>query len=741
MRFYKLFNSKNKITFYHQLTTTDCGAACLCMILSYYNRLYSLQQIKKLFEFTRVGVSMQDIIDNAGKLGFQAKAVKLTYEELVSIDIPVILYWKQDHFLVYEKASLKSQSSYIHLNDPAYGKVKLEEEDFCHQWKGGNTKGVAIILQPIDEEMITLPDIPKTHFFKSKLFKEFSTFFSKNKLKYILAIFLVLVGLAANWAIPLIFEKIIDEGIGSKQWEIVIYFLLAQLVLFVSSVASDFSSRLILTKFNFILNIGIKKSLLNKLLKLPINFYDTRLNTETLQRFSDQNKIQDFLTWKGMELILSVLNIIVFLSILFSYSLSIASVYISLTIISVVWVLFFLKKRSVLEYAMFLRQSENSNKTYEMIMNMPEIKINNAQKNIIEKITFLQDKINKLELKSLFLNNYQILGVNFLSKLKEIIAIGLCAYFIIQLEMTLGVLLSISYVLGQLIYPVNSLVSFIRDTQDAQMADQRLGEIYNTEDENSTKSIHLCDKKVGTITVNNISFKYPGKNSPYVLNNVSLALPKNSVTAVVGTSGSGKTTLLKLLLAYYPIVQGTIEIDNYDMDEVFPDEWRDQCGVVLQDGKIFSGTIAENIAFSDKEIDFDQLVTSCKIAEIHSFIESLPMHYHTKIGNVGIELSGGQKQRILIARAIYKNPQFLFLDEATSALDAENEKRIHENLKEYFKGRTVLIIAHRLSTVRNADQVIVLKNGKIVEQGSHIELVENQADYFNLVKNQLELGT
>jgi len=740
MKFYKLFNPGNKIKFFHQLTTTDCGAACLCMILSYYNRHYSLQQIKNLFEFTRVGVSMQDIIDNAKKLGFQAKAVKLTYEELTSIEIPIILYWKQDHFLVYEKATKKATNSYVHLSDPAYGSVKLEKEDFCHQWKGNTPKGVAIILQPTNDTIVELPEIPKTYFFKSKLFKEFSAFFSKNKLKYVFALFLVLISLAANWLIPLVFEKIIDVGIDSKQWEVVVYFLLAQLVLFISAFIADFSSRLILTKFNFILNIGIKKSLLTKLLKLPINFYDTRLNTETLQRFSDQNKVQNFLTWKGMELLLSILNIIVFLSILFNYSLSIFSVYISLTLLSVGWVLFFLKKRAILEYAMFLRQSENNNMTYEMVMNMPEIKINNAQKNIIDKITFLQDKINQLELRSLFLNNYQILGVNFLSKLKEIIAIGLCAFFIIQAEMTLGVLLSISYVLGQLIHPVNNLVGFIRETQDAQMADQRLGEIYNTEDENNHKTIQLSNKNVGNLTVNNVSFKYPGKNSPYILKNVNLTLPRNSVTAIVGTSGSGKTTLLKLLLAYYSVDQGNIKIDDYDMGKVFPDEWREKCGVVLQDGKIFSGTIAENIAFSEKEVDFNKLKTACQIAEIQSFIESLPMHYYTKIGNVGIQLSGGQKQRILIARAIYKDPQFLFLDEATSALDAENEKRIHENLKEYFKGRTVLIIAHRLSTVRNADQVIVVKKGEIVEQGNHIELVENQAEYFNLVKNQLELG-
>lgn len=395
----------------------------------------------------------------------------------------------------------------------------------------------------------------------------------------------------------------------------------------------------------------------------------------------------------------------------------------------------------MLEYAMFIGQSESNNSIYEFIMNMPEIKINDAQNNIINKILNIQKKINRLELRSLFLNMYQNVGVNFLSKFKEIIAIAICAVFIIDGKMTLGTLLSISYVIGQLISPVQNLVSFIRATQDANISNKRIGEIYNNKDEDNTSKQHIENKIFKKIKINEVSFKYPGNFNPFVLNNLSFEIPSNSVTAIVGASGSGKTTLLKLLLSYYPTTTGEILLDEQNINEVYSNEWRRKCGIVLQDGNIFSGTIAENIALAEETIENDKLLNASKIACILEFVQSLPMGFNTKIGNTGIELSGGQKQRVLIARAIYKNPHYIFFDEATSALDAENEKVIHDNLQEFFKGKTVVIIAHRLSTVKNADQIIVLQNGKIVENGNHKELVRNKRDYFNLVKNQLELGS
>ena len=378
---------------------------------------------------------------------------------------------------------------------------------------------------------------------------------------------------------------------------------------------------------------------------------------------------------------------------------------------------------------------------YEFIMNMPEIKINNAQNKIINRITKLQERLNELELRSLLLNMYQLIGVNFISKFKELISIAICAYFIINGQMSLGVLLSVSYVIGQLLVPVNNLTTFIKDAQDAKIANERIDEIHQNENEDAKKVIHIKNTTIDNIDIHNLSFKYPGKFSPFVLQHVDFTIKKNTVTAIVGASGSGKTTILKLLLAYYFIEHGTICLNDKNINEIFAAEWRNNCGIVLQDGKIFSGTIAENIAISNEKIDYDRLIEVCKLANILDFIGNLPMKFDTKIGNSGIQLSGGETQRILIARALYKNPQFLFLDEATSALDAENEKIIHNNLQEFFVGKTVLIIAHRLSTVKNADQIIVLKHGQISERGTHTQLVEKKGEYFNLIKNQLELGS
>ncbi|MCL1934291.1 MAG: peptidase domain-containing ABC transporter [Candidatus Azobacteroides sp.] len=732
---------QDKMIFYHQLTSTDCGAACLAMIASFFKKKYHLRQVKALFEFTRIGITVQDIADNASKIGFSANVLKLTTEELQTFPFPVILYWQQGHFLVYERVTEQKSDDLFHLADPAYGRVKLHKDDFESAWKGANPKGIAIVLQPDENfEKTYLPDAGKKSWSSFTIYAQIRSFLQKNKLRYLLALFLIIIGLAANWAIPFIFQRVIDDGISSKQIGIVLYFLLAQFVLFISYFISNFFSNLILTKFNFILSVDLKQTLLKKLMKLPVNFFDTRLNTETLQRIEDQNTIQQFVTWKGIELLLSILNILIFGSILLYYNIIIFSVYLILTALSIVWAFLFLSKRAVLEYAKFLKQSENNNITYEFIMNMPEIKINNAQDKTISRITKLQERLNELELRSLFLNMYQLIGVNFLSKFKELISIAICAYFIINGQMSLGVLLSVSYVIGQLLVPVNNLTYFVKDAQDAKIANERIGEIHHNEDEDAGKRDHIKNTPINRIDIRNLSFKYPGKFSPYVLQNIGFSIKKNTVTAIVGASGSGKTTLLKLLLAYYSIEHGSIYLNDKNINDIFASEWRSNCGIVLQDGKIFSGTIAENIALSDDEIDFDRLIHVCKLANILDFIGNLPMKFDTKIGNSGIQLSGGETQRILISRALYKNPQFIFLDEATSALDAENEKIIHTNLQEFFVGKTVLIIAHRLSTVKNADQIIVLKNGQLVEQGAHAQLIANKGEYYHLIRNQLELG-
>ncbi|WGH76880.1 peptidase domain-containing ABC transporter [Tenacibaculum tangerinum] len=732
-----------KLPFFYQLTSTDCAAACLCMIVNYFDKKASLNDIKGYFEFTRNGVSINDIVDTSERLGLSATVLKVSSEELATIPYPTILYWKQEHFLVFDRAIESNETLTFHLADPAYGKVKLDKETFENEWKGINEKGIAIVLQPT--ESFDALDINRNEnvlkSFSSPIIKYIKKFLLKNRLKYILALSLLIISLVANWAIPFVFQKIIDEGVMSKSMNIVYFFLMSQVVLFLSYFVSDFFSRLILTKFNFSLSVDLKENLLLKLIKLPINYFDTRLNTETLQRINDQNRIQTYMTWKGPELIISALNILIFGSILLYYNTTVFLSYFILSVISFVWVFLFLKRRAILEYAMFLKKSENSNHIYEFIMNMPEIKINNAQNNIINKITNIQDKLNDIELRSLYLNTYQLIGVNVLTKIKEIVAIGVCAYFIIQGQITLGALISISYVIGQLTGPMNNIISFIKDTQDAKLSNDRINDIYTTKEENKDRNIDFSTRKVSNINIQNLSFKYPGKFSPTILENISFKIEKNTVTAIVGASGSGKTTLLKLLLSFYETERNAISIDGIDMNTIIPSTWRQQCGIVMQDGNIFSGTVADNIALSDGEVDFDRLKKACEISSAYEFIKYLPMGFNTKIGNSGLQLSGGQKQRILIARAIYKNPDYIFLDEATSALDAENEKIIHNNLQEFFIGKTVVIIAHRLSTVKNADNIIVLKKGKIVELGKHKELTEKRGEYYNLVKNQLELGS
>ncbi|AMP97396.1 Mtultidrug ABC transporter permease/ATPase [Pedobacter cryoconitis] len=734
-----MFSKRNKFKFFHQLESIDCGPACLAMVASYHKKHFTLKELKKLCSITRMGVSVQDIITGAQKIGFEAEALKITIEDLEKIPLPSILYWKQDHFiLLHEIRNKKSGKNYF-LADPGYGEIKLDQETIIKEWLGTSDKGVAIVLQVAETNELNSSKLEKMRFKDNPLVKPIVAFVKENKLLYSFTTLLLVLGLLANWAMPLVFRKIIDEGIINKSLQMVWILLLAQFGLFLGNFFSDSISHLILTKINFKLSLLLKNKLLNKLMRLPISYFDTRLNTDTLQRLSDQGKIQAFITWKGLELILNFLNIIVFSTMLFFMNKIIFVIYIVLSILSFVWVSFFLKLRAILEYSMFLRQSENNNSSYEFIMHMPEIKINGAQQNMIDKLLTIQEKLNKIELRSLFLNLYQVVGVSFISKLKEFVTIAFCAFLIINGKMTLGSLLSITYILGELSRPIQNFINYVRDAQDADIAQKRVNDIYTEKDENESHHLALKDK-IKSLRLDNVSFKYPGSFNPFVINQLSFDIPVNQITAIVGQSGSGKTTLLKLLLSYYVPTGGSVLLNGTDLSSFNAEQWRERCGVVMQDGHIFSGTIAENIAFADPEIMPEKVKEAARIACVDSFIELLPLGYNTKIGNVGIQLSGGQKQRILIARAVYKNPGFILLDEATSSLDANNEKNIMDNLNEFFIGRTVVVIAHRLSTVKNANQIIVMNQGQIVEIGAHDELVSGKKHYYELIKNQLELG-
>jgi ATP-binding cassette subfamily B protein len=728
--------------FHHQLESNDCGPACLAMMAGFYKKAYSLKSVKELCAVTRMGVSVKDILEGGRKMGFESHGLKLITDELQEIPLPAILFWKQDHFVVLYKVVHKKGKQYFYLADPGYGKITLEKDLFEKEWLGNNVKGVALVFQPTDLLVGENKQPSRQWFFKGAFVKNVISFLASHKLKYSGSVFLLLIGMGCNWAFPFVFRAMMDNGIMKGEMNIVFILLLAQFVLFISNVGSQLFSDLILTKLNFKLSVLLKDAFLQKLIKLPINYFDTRLNTDTLQRLSDLSKVQTFLTWKGINFLINSLNLIVFSSILFFLSKLMFLIFFVSSVLSIIWVGYFLKRRATLEYSKFIQQSENNNIVYEFIMNMPEIKVNNAQGTLISRITSMQKKLNFLELRSLFLNMYQLSGTNFIFKLRELLIIAVCAYLIVNGNMTLGTLLSVSFIMGQLSGPVMSLINNIRDSQDADISNRRVEDVYSIADEGKADNSRKNNIVLGDLVLNDVSFKYPGSFNPFVLNNISFSIPKNSITAIVGASGSGKTTLMKLMLSYYNPSKGEIYLNRTALSGLAPDEWRKNCGVVLQDGHIFSGSIAYNIALlEEKEIDYERLQLAIQISCIEDFINGLPMGLNTKIGNIGMQLSGGQKQRILIARAVYKDPYYVFFDEATSSLDANNERKIMDNLDYFFKGRTVLIIAHRLSTVKNADQIIVMENGQIMETGTHHELVTKRDRYFSLVKNQLELGT
>jgi len=411
------------------------------------------------------------------------------------------------------------------------------------------------------------------------------------------------------------------------------------------------------------------------------------------------------------------------------------------SILYALWVIIFMKKRKELDYKRFAQMADNQSNVIQLITGMQEIKLNNCEKQKRWEWERIQARLFKVSVKSLALNQYQQAGSMFINELKNIIISFMAAAAVIHGEMTLGMMMAVQYIIGQLNSPIAQLIGFMQSAQDAKISLERLSEIHEKEDEEKLEDpkLNLLPAKKN-IVIEKLSFQYEGPHSEMVLNNIELKIPEKKITAIVGSSGSGKTTLIKLLLGFYAPIKGEITIGDTGLENFSQRMWRSTCGVVMQDGYIFSDTIAKNIAVSEEIVDKEKLLNAVKAANIQDFIETLPLSYNTKIGQDGHGLSQGQKQRILIARAVYKNPEFIFLDEATNALDANNERVIMDNLNEFFKGRTVVVVAHRLSTVKNADQIVVLEKGKIVESGNHQELTKKRGAYYELVKNQLELG-
>lgn len=722
----------------------DCGPACLSMICSYYKKNYSLKFLRENSFITREGVSLLGISEASSKIGLESASVKFSTYQLYDKKsiFPCILHWNNNHFVILRKISknIFTNKYSFHISDPAHGLLKLNKIKFEESWLSDNEKGVALFLtptklfyelQPIEEDTISL--------------KYLLNYLNPFKKKMYWMFLLIFLGSCLTLTLPFLSESLIDNGVNQKNLNLVSLILLAQLAVFIGTLTIEIIRNWLMLYVGTKISITIISDFLRKIINLPINFFDTKLMGDFNQRIQDNERIENFLTSQSLITFFSIITFSVFFGVLLYYNVTILIIYFSLTVLSILWSSYWLKKRSILDYYRFQHRSRNQESIYEIINGVTEMKLNQFEDYKLKKWKNIQEKLFKINIKILRIDQFQFTGFEFINRLKNILVTYFSATYVIQGSMSLGELLSISYIVGQMNNPVNQLVSFFRSLQDAKLSLVRLNEVQNhpTEEQSENQKTILISKsnsKTSGIEFQNLSFQYEGPKSPYVLKNINFTIPEGKITAIVGASGSGKTTLMKLLLKFYEPTEGELSFNSDNINNISPKSLRENCGVVMQDGFIFSDTIERNIATGDENINKEKLQNAVKIANIDEFINSLPLGYNTKIGASGNGISGGQKQRILIARAVYKNPHYIFFDEATSALDAENEKIIHDNLQQFFKGKTVLIIAHRLSTVKNADQIIVLKNGEIAEIGDHQQLVQNKADYFNLVKNQLELG-
>ncbi|MCK9320990.1 MAG: peptidase domain-containing ABC transporter [Bacteroidales bacterium] len=723
--------------FYRQPDHMDCGPTCLRMISKHFGKNYSLAYLREKAQATRQGVSLLAISDAAEHIGLKTMGVSISFQQLANeAPLPAIVHWKQNHFVVVYQISKKNV---VKVADPAYGLLEFSKEEFEKAWvsnkSNNDNKGIALLFETTPQ-FFELKGEKSDRTKLSFLFK----YLTPHR-KYIVQLFLgMLLGSILQLIFPFLTQSVVDIGIGTQNVGFVTLILVAQLVLAGSQMTVDFLRNWILLHISTRININLISDFLIKLMKLPIGFFDSKLIGDIMQRIGDHSRIQDFLTGTSLTTLFSVVNLIVFSAVLAWYNILILGVFLLGNILYIIWILLFMKRRRELDFKRFAIAADNQSSLIQIITGMQEIKLNNCEKQKRwgwERLQILQFKIS---MKSLALGQYQQLGSLFLSQSTSIFVSFLAARAVIQGEMTLGMMMAVSYIIGQISSPINQMIGFIQSLQDAKISLERLGEIHNKDDEEPedlNRITFLPENK--SINIKDLSFRYDGMYEK-VLDDINLEIPEGKITAIVGSSGSGKTTLIKLLLGFYKFEKGEIKIGDLSLDHINGSFWRGKCGVVMQDGFIFSESIAQNIAPGDENIDRAKLLHSVKIANIRDFVESLPLGYNTKIGQEGNGISQGQKQRILISRAVYKEPEFIFLDEATNALDAKNEKIIMQNLNEFFKGRTVVIVAHRLSTVKNADQIIVLEKGKIIEKGTHTELANLKGFYYELVKNQLELG-
>ncbi len=726
---------KKEFPFYKQPDEKDCGPTCLRIIAKHYGKLISLKDIRALSETTREGSNLLKLSEASESLGLKSLALKTNYEKLRRAPLPLIVHWHNSHFVVVYKIK-KDQ---VYISDPACGLVNYSKKDFVAHWIGNNAneqtlEGIALLLE-------VTPKFYKNKWESTdkKTFKFLFQYLFKYKDLLLQLCVGLLVGSILQLIVPFLTQSIVDIGIQNQDIDFIYIILLAQIMLFVGRASVEVFRSFILLHLSTRINISLVSDFFIKLMKLPIAYFDTRMTGDIMQRINDHQRIETLLTGSTLNTLFSMANLLVFGIVLIYYDILIFLIFVLGSLAYVGWIFFFLKRRKELDHRRFSQLSQEQSTVIELISGMQEIKMNNAEKQKRWSWEFIQARLFKVNMQSLSLEQTQGVGSSFINEIKNIAITFTSAIFVIEGQITLGMMLSIQYIIGQLNTPISQMVDFIRTAQDAKISLERLGEIHDKKDEEIKEKQLITDFPANQdIVLNDIHYRYLG-NDEHVINGLSLRIPAKKTTAIVGASGSGKTTLLKILLKYYEPSKGSILYGGHGLENISHRAWRASCGVVMQEGYVFNDTIAYNIAVGVDVVDQDRLIECMKLANIYDFVQSLPLSYNTKIGNEGIGISTGQKQRLFIARALYKNPDFLFFDEATSALDAKNEFVIMKNLNAFFEDKTAVIIAHRLSTVQNADQIVVLDDGQIKELGNHHELINRRGIYYSLVKNQLAL--